>query len=78
MQLCMAMFQEIVLEVGREENGPMTSFGGLAFVWRKLSGHHPQDIGGMTQVIKKRLRTVTVYEEEEEEEECSLVLACFR
>ena len=48
MQLCMAVFQEIVVEVGREENGPMTSFGGLACVWPKLSGHHSQDIGGGT------------------------------
>ena len=37
-------------------------------VWRKLSGHHPQDVGGVTQVIEVRLRTATVYDEEGEEE----------
>lgn len=47
-RLCMAMFKEIVLEVGHEENGPMTSFDGLVCVWRKLSGHHPQDVGSVT------------------------------
>ena len=56
-----------MLKVGCEENGSMTSFGGLACVWRKLSGHHPQDVGDVTQVIKVRLRTTTVYGEEEEQ-----------
>ena len=32
LQLCMVMFQGIVLEVAREENGQMTSFCGLACV----------------------------------------------